>query len=47
MGKVMVSVAGSLHELMAQSADGNELPTGSKVRVVEAVDDLTVSVQRL
>lgn len=47
LGKVMVSVAGSLHELAAQSADGSELPTGCKVRVVDAVDDLTVSVQRL
>ena len=46
-GKVMVSVAGSLHELAAQSADGSELPTGCKVRVVDAVDNLTVSVQRL
>ena len=47
LGKVMVSVAGSLHELAAQSADGSELPTGCKVRVIDAVDDLTVSVQRL
>ena len=46
-GKVMVSVAGSLHELQAQSVDGDELPTGCKVRVVKAVDDLTVAVQRL
>ena len=30
LGKVMVSVAGSLHELAAQSADGSELPTGCK-----------------
>lgn len=30
LGKVMVSVAGSLHELAAQSADGSELPTGAK-----------------
>ena len=43
----MVSVSGSLHELMAESADGDELPTGCKVRVVKAVDHLTVTVQRL
>lgn len=47
LGKVMVSVAGSLHELLAESADGDELPTGCKVRVVKAVDHLTVTVQRL
>lgn len=47
LGKVMVSVAGSLHELMAESDDGDELPTGCKVRVVKAVDHLTVTVQRL
>ena len=46
LGKVMVSVAGSLHELIAESADGDELPTGCKVRVVKAVDHLTVTVQR-
>ena len=45
-GKVMVSYEGSLHELQAFNASGEDIPTGAKVRIVEAIDDATVRVQR-
>ena len=45
-GKVMVSYEGSLHELQAFNASEEDIPTGAKVRIVEAIDDATVRVQR-
>ena len=45
-GKVMVSYEGSLHELQALNASEEDIPTGAKVRIVEAIDDATVRVQR-
>ncbi len=45
-GKVMVSYEGSLHELQAFNASEENIPTGAKVRIVEAIDDATVRVQR-
>ena len=45
-GKVMVRYEGSLHELQAFNASGEDIPTGAKVRIVEAIDDATVRVQR-
>ena len=45
-GKVMVSYEGSLHELQAFNASKEDIPTGAKVRIVEAIDDATVRVQR-
>lgn len=45
-GKVMVSYEGSLHELHAFNASEEDIPTGAKVRIVEAIDDATVRVQR-
>ena len=44
-GKVMVSYEGSLHELQAFNAGTEEIPTGAKVHIVEAIDDATVRVE--
>lgn len=46
-GKITVSIEGSMHELHAVSSHLEELPTGSKVRIVEAIDDDTVRVEML
>jgi membrane protein implicated in regulation of membrane protease activity len=46
-GKVVVSVEGSMHELLALTADDEDLPTGSQVRIVGTVSSDTVLVQRL
>lgn len=43
-GKITVSYEGSLHELPAFNATTEEIPTGAKVRIVEAIDDATVRV---
>jgi len=43
-GLIQVSVDGSVHELDAMT-DGSELPTGSKARVVAAIDATTVLVE--
>ena len=45
-GKVMVSYEGSLHELQAFNASVEDIPTGAKVHIVEAIDDATVRVER-
>lgn len=42
-GKVQVSVDGSVHELDALT-DGDAIPSGSKVRVLEIIDKETVKV---
>lgn len=42
-GKVQVSQNGSVHELDALT-DGEEIPSGAKVKVVEIVDNETVKV---
>lgn len=44
-GKIMVSYEGSLHELQAFNAGAEEIPTGAKVHIVEAIDDATVRVE--
>lgn len=46
-GKIMVSYEGSLHELQAFNAGAEEIPTGAKVHIVEAIDDATVRLQPL
>lgn len=44
-GKIIVSYEGSLHELQAFNAGAEEIPTGAKVHIVEAIDDATVRVE--
>ena len=44
-GKIVVSYEGSLHELQAFNAGAEEIPTGAKVHIVEAIDDATVRVE--
>lgn len=44
-GKVQVSQNGSVHELDALT-DGEEIPSGAKVKVVEIVDNETVKVEK-
>ena len=46
-GKIMVSYEGSLHELQAFNAGTEEIPTGAKVHIVEAIDDATVRVEHV
>ena len=46
-GKIMVSYEGSLHELQAFNAGAEEIPTGDKVHIVEAIDDATVRVEHV
>ena len=46
-GKIMVSYEGSLHELQAFNAGAEEIPTGAKVHIVEAIDDATVRVEHV
>lgn len=45
-GKVQVSIGGVAHELAAMT-DGELLPSGSRVRVVDLVDNQTVLVERV
>lgn len=45
MGKVQVSWQGSLHELLASSA--TEIPTGAKVKIINAIDESTVEVEEI
>lgn len=44
-GKITVSHEGSLHELQAFNATEKDIPTGAKVRIIEAIDDATVRVE--
>ncbi len=46
-GKVVVSVEGSLHELLALTSEPEAIPTGTQVRVVGTVSSDTVLVQSL
>lgn len=45
-GKINVSLHGSMHELEALT-DGEEIPTGGKVKILAKVDGETVIVERL
>lgn len=45
-GKVQISVNGSVHELQAYT-EGEEIPTGFKVRIVEASEGGALKVERL
>ena len=44
-GKVQVSQNGSVHELDALT-DGEEIPSGAKVKIVEIIDNETVKVEK-
>ena len=44
-GKVQVSQNGSVHELDALT-DGDEIPSGAKVKIVEIIDNETVKVEK-
>jgi hypothetical protein len=44
-GKVQVSQNGSVHELDAFT-DGEEIPSGAKVKIVEVIDNETVKVEK-
>lgn len=46
-GKVLVSVEGSLHELLALTNEADPIPTGTRVRIVGSVAPDTVLVQSL
>lgn len=45
-GKVTVSLNGSMHELEAWT-DGEEIPTGAKVRILDKLDAETVIVEKI
>lgn len=45
-GKVMVSVRGSVHELEAMT-EGEEIPTGAKVRVTKVIGSELLEVERV
>ena len=45
-GKVQFSVKGSVHELDAVTDDGELLPTGGRVRIIEALGDDVVRVTK-
>jgi hypothetical protein len=45
-GKVQVSVNGSFHELNAIT-NGDEIPTGTMIKVMELVDDNLILVERI
>ncbi len=45
-GKITVSLNGSMHELEALT-DGDELPTGAKVKITAKVDGETVVVEKI
>ncbi len=42
-GKIQISVKGSVHEIDAMT-EGDKIPTGSKARVIEVIDNQTVLV---
>ena len=44
-GKIIVSIEGSLHELLAVTTHTADLQTGSRVRIVEVIDEDTVRVE--
>lgn len=44
-GKITVSVEGSIHELEAVTKGDADIPTGSRVRIVEALDENVVVVE--
>ena len=44
-GKVMVSIDGSVHELLAVTTHTADLQTGARVRIVEVIDQDTVRVE--
>lgn len=46
-GKIIVSVNGTIHELLAVASEDEEIPTGAKVRIVSVVDEDTVLVERI
>ena len=46
VGKVMVSVRGSLHELEAMT-EGETIPTGTKVRVTKVIGSELLEVERV
>lgn len=46
VGKVMVSVRGSVHEIDAMT-EGEEIPTGTKVRVTKVVGSELLEVERV
>lgn len=46
VGKVQISVRGSVHELDACS-DGEFIPTGAKVRILEVIDKNILKVEKL
>ena len=43
-GKIQISVNGAFHEIDALT-DGNEIPTGKKVRITEVIDGETLRVE--
>jgi hypothetical protein len=45
-GQVQVSVKGAVHEIKAVT-DGDEIPTGTMIRVVEVLDDNLILVTKL
>ncbi len=45
-GKILVSVRGSIHELEAMT-EGDEIPTGAKVRVTKAIGSELVEVEKI
>lgn len=45
-GKITVSLNGSMHELEALT-EGDEIPTGAKVRITDKIDAETVIVERI
>lgn len=46
MGKVQVSINGSIHEIAA-ATEGNEISTGMKVKVLSLLDDETLLVEKM
>lgn len=46
-GKISVSVEGSVHELQAKNLGCEDIPTGAKVRIVQALDSNTVVVEAI
>ena len=45
-GKIMVSVRGSMHEIEAMT-EGEEIPTGAKVRVTKVIGSELLEVERI
>lgn len=46
-GKISVSVEGSVHELQAKNLGCEDIPTGAKVRILQALDSNTVVVEAI